>query len=83
MKVVDSKAIAKEHGLRGYSKLRKTELITFLQNNLRPTPWEPIDDRPRPPSAPCTRPPKPTRPPPTSTWTTRIAETSKTLPAKT
>ena len=52
MKVVDLKALEKEHGLQGYSKLKKAELITFLQNNLQPTP------------APCTRPPKPTRPPP-------------------
>ena len=50
MKVVDLKAFAKEHGLKGYSKLKKAELITFLQNNLQPTPaprtpppptWEP------------------------------------------
>ena len=58
MEVTDLKALAKEHGLRGYSRLRKAKLITFLQNNLQPgtrpsTPppfsvtWEPIDDRPR------------------------------------
>ena len=29
MKVVDLKALTKEHGLRGYSKLRKAELIAF------------------------------------------------------
>ena len=52
MKIVDLKALAKEHGLRGYSKFRKAELITFLQNNLQPTPAPPI------------RPPRPTRPPP-------------------
>ena len=45
-------------GLRGYSRLRKAKLITFLQNNLQqrtrpsapppsPPTWEPIDDRPR------------------------------------
>ena len=51
----------KERGLRGYSWLKKAELITFLQNNLRPTrsrpppTWEPI---------PHTRTPRPTRPPP-------------------
>ena len=60
MKVVDLKALGKEHGLRCYSKLRKAELISFLQNNLqlctRPSPppppptWEPIDDRPKPTS---------------------------------
>ena len=32
MKVVDLKALVKEHGLRGYSNLKKAELITFLQN---------------------------------------------------
>ena len=60
MKVVELKALAKERGLKGYSKLKKAELITFLQNNLRPTP------------APRTRPPRPTRPhpppPQMSTW---------------
>ena len=57
MKVIDLKALAKECWLQGYSKLRKAELITFLQNNLQPTP------------APCTRPPKPTIPhPPPSAW---------------
>ena len=30
MKVVELKALAKEHGLRGYSKLKKAELIAFL-----------------------------------------------------
>ena len=44
MKVVNLKALTKEHGLRGYSKLKKAELIIFPQNNLQPTP------------APCTKP---------------------------
>ena len=48
MCVVNLKALPKDRGLRGYSRLKKTELITFLQNNLRPR----------------TRPPRPTRPPP-------------------
>ena len=54
MKVIDLKVLVKEHGLRGYSKLKTAELITFLQNNLQPmrTPtWEPIDDRPRQPGS--------------------------------
>ena len=29
------KALTREHRLRGYSRLRKAELITFLQNNER------------------------------------------------
>ena len=62
MKVVELKALAKERGLQGYSRLKKAELITFLQpTRTRPPPqmstWEP-----RP--IPHTRPPRPTRPPP-------------------
>ena len=34
MKVVELKALTKERGLRCYSRLKKAELITFLQNNL-------------------------------------------------
>ena len=49
MIVVDLKAFARERGLRGYSRLGKAELIALLQNDLQP---------------PRTRPPKPTRPPP-------------------
>ena len=37
MKVVDLKALLKEHGLGGYSMLKKSELIAFLQNNLPAT----------------------------------------------
>ena len=29
MRVVDLKALAREHGLRGYSRLRKAELIAL------------------------------------------------------
>ena len=68
MKVIELKALAKECGLRGYSKLKKAELITFLHNHLQPTPAP----RTRPTSAPRTKPPKPTRPlpppPQMSTW---------------
>ena len=68
MKVVELKAFVKEHGLRGYSRLKKAELITFLQNNFQPTPaprpipapqmstWEPIDDRPIPAPRPMPTP---------------------------
>ena len=49
MRVAELKALARERGLRGYSRLRKAELIALLQNN---------------PPAPRTRPPRPTRPPP-------------------
>ena len=36
MRVAELKALAREHGLRGYSRLRKAELIALLQNNLSP-----------------------------------------------
>ena len=42
----DLRVLKREHGLRGYSKLRKVELIAFLQNTLLPMP------SPRPPSKP-------------------------------
>ena len=48
MKVVDLKSLTKGSGLRGYSRLKKAELIALLQNNLQPR----------------ARPPRPTRPPP-------------------
>ena len=49
MRVAELKAIARERGLRGYSRLRKAQLIALPQNN---------------PPAPRTRPPRPTRPSP-------------------
>ena len=51
MRVAELKDLARERGLRGYSRLRKAELIALLQSS---------------PPAPRTRPPRPTRPPPTS-----------------
>ena len=57
MKAVDLKVLVKDLGLQGYFKMKKAELITFLQNNLQPTP------------APCTRPTRP--PPPLLTWEPR------------
>ena len=70
MRVVDLKALSKERGLRGYSRLKKAGLIAFLRNNLqlctRPLPqmstWEP---RPRPPSRPIPTLRPPARPIPT------------------
>ena len=74
MKVVDLKAIVKVRGLRGYSKLKKAELIAFLQNNFRPTP-RPM---PAPRSMPAPRPIRAPRPTPAP----RPKPKSKTLPAK-
>ena len=33
LRMPELKALAREHRLRGYSRLRKAELIAFLQNN--------------------------------------------------
>ena len=55
MRMPELKSLARERRLRNYSRMRKAELVALLQNN--------------PPSAPRTRPPRPTRPPPpTQTW---------------
>ena len=52
VRVAELKALARERELRGYSRLRKVELIALLQNNLQP--------RTRLPTAPR----RPTPPPP-------------------
>ena len=49
MRMPELKSLAREHRLRGYSWMRKAELVALLQNS--------------PPPAPRTRPPRPTRPP--------------------
>ena len=60
MRVKELKALARDRGLRNYSRMRKAELVALLQNNPPPAPtphtrppppppqistWEPIDDR--------------------------------------
>ena len=47
MRMPELKALARESGLRGYSRLRKAELIAFLQNNEHQA-----QRRQRPPSPP-------------------------------
>ena len=55
MRVADLKALARERGLRSYSRLRKAELIALLQNNSpaprtrQPRPTGPAPQRPPPP----------------------------------
>ena len=59
MRMPELKSLARDRGLRNYSRMRKTELVALLQNNplpsrsgdprapapTPPTPtWEPIDD---------------------------------------
>ena len=58
MRVPELKSLTREHRLRGYSRMRKAELVAWFQNNG-------TQDEPRAP-APHTRPPPP--PSPTQTW---------------
>ena len=44
MRMPELKALARERGLRGYSRLRKADLIVFLQDNehwAQMSTWEP------------------------------------------
>ena len=58
MRMPELKSLARDRGLRNYSRMRKAELVALLQNSpppgqnrasTSPTPptqsWEPIDDR--------------------------------------
>ena len=58
MRMPELKSLARDHGLRNYSRMRKAELVALLQNSETP-------EDPRAP-APRIRPPPP--PPPTQTW---------------
>ena len=60
LKVVDLKALARERGLLGYSRLKKAELIAFLEANLQLRTRLPPIPAPKPPPATRTRPPRPT-----------------------
>ena len=62
MRVPELKSLARERRLRGYSWMRKAELVALLQNN--PPPGQSHTSAA---STPCTRPPTPP-PPPTQTW---------------
>ena len=61
MRMPELKAIAREHRLRGYSRLRKAELIAFLQDNERQAQRPPL-----PPTQMSTW--EPNGPPQMSTW---------------
>ena len=66
MRVAELEAREREHGLRGYSRLRKAELIALLQNNPPPPPQaiavQVQSVRFRPDRAPA--PPRPRQPSP-------------------
>ena len=61
MRVPELKSLAREHRLRGYSRMRKAELVALLQNS--PPPGQSHTSTS---PTPHTRPPLP--PPPTQTW---------------
>ena len=69
MRAPELKALARDRGLRGYSRLRKAEIIELIRNDQPPLQnWEP-NRLLRPPRtaervAGTSRAPKPTRPPP-------------------
>ena len=50
LKVAELKALAREGGLRGYSRLRKAELIAVLHPALQTRPQRPTRPPPPPPS---------------------------------
>ena len=57
MRMTELRALTREHEMRGYSKLRKAELIAFLQNNENRTcrqPQQPVPSMgpPEPPQQP-------------------------------
>ena len=60
MRMPELKSLAKDRGLRNYSRMRKAELVALLQNN--PAPGQSCTSEA---PTPHTRPPPP---PPTQTW---------------
>ena len=62
MRIPEFKSLARDRGLRNYSRMRKAELVALLQNN--PPPGQ---SHASAAPSPHTRPPSPP-PPPTQTW---------------
>ena len=53
LRLAKLRALMREHGLRGYHKLKKAELIAFLWDNIQLMPAQSVRSRP----------PKPMKPP--------------------
>ena len=67
MRVAELKALTRERGLRGYSRMRKADIIELIRNNQHVlaswAPDIPLRNRATPPGrAQAPRPPRPTRP---------------------
>ena len=60
MKVTDLRSLARQLGMRGYSRLRKDDLMDFIKDNLSSRP--PPRPAPRPPPRPTPRPTQPRQP---------------------
>ena len=58
MRVPELKSLAKDHGLRNYSRIRKAELVALFQNN--GSPLSRIEN-PRPPTQTWDPPPPPNK----------------------
>ena len=67
------KAFAREYRLRGYSRLRKAELIKLIQNDQQNTNPPLQSWGPSMPQRALNRPPRPTRPPPAQIWELQTA----------
>ena len=66
MRVLELKALARDHGLRNYSRMRKAELVALLQNNGTPEGPRTLQAHPPPSRSGGPRAAAPT--PPTQTW---------------
>ena len=67
MRVAEPKALARERELRGYSQMRKPEIIEFIRNNQQS--WAPnIPLRPNQTQSVRFRPDRPRQPPRTEEW---------------
>ena len=73
----------KEHRLRGYSGLRKAELIAFVRDNLRPMPSPRPPSKPKPAPRPPSKPMPVLRPPSKPMLASRPSQSVKLQPKRT